>query len=135
MGWQLAVSVSWLRRLEASHTICFSHQQERERERERARPRPLNLFFHLHGFSPVDTKRFNSLPRKRPYVIVCATGNTKHLSVPLGIPTPRHIPPHSLLLGTIPPLVWKIMSHLVRSASSVKNPKQALWQNWKRKKK
>lgn len=117
-GGNLLPSLSWLPRLEASHMICFSHQRERDC------PRPLACFSHdldlwvsLSIFL-VDSKRFYILVFLGwPYTILKATGNTKYLPVPLGIP---------LLLVMIPRLVWRIMSHLVRLASSVKTPSSAL---------
>lgn len=85
-GWRLTAWVSRLPRLEASHTICFSHQ------RERVYPWPLICFSHdLHlwvllSVFLMDTKRFyTAVFFGWLYVILWATGNTKHLPDPLGI--------------------------------------------------
>ena len=130
MGWQLTECltawVSWLPRLEALHTICFSHQ------RDRARPQPLIYFSHdLHlwvllGVFLVDTKRFCTVVFLAWLnAISQTTGNAKHLPVPLGIP-------HAFGNDGELQLVWKIMSHVVCLASSVKTvsralPKQQKW--------
>lgn len=121
MGWQLSAWVSWLPRLEASHTICFSHQWER------ACPRPLICFSHdLHlwvfllSVFLMDTKRFFALLSPSDGL----TLSYGQQEIP-NICQFLWVSPLSLL-GMIPRLVWKIMSHLVRLASSVKTPSSTL---------
>ena len=111
MGWQLAAGVSWLPRLEASHMICFSHQ------RERACPQPLICFSH-----DLDLWVFAQCLSEHKEMFFFLPGHLKGNRKCQTFASSFGYPP--FLLGMIARLVRKIMSHLVRLASPVKNPKQ-----------